>query len=512
MTVTDPARLVAGVVWGSISGLELTSDERALLDAGLGGVVLFRRNVHSPTQLRRLTADIRAAATNPIVVAVDQEGGHIVRLGPPLTALPSPMAIGATGDERLAHAVARASAAELAACGIDVVCAPVLDVVADARSTVIGARSFGADARLVARLGRAMVRGYLDGGVLPVAKHAPGLGRTVVDSHHALPVLDADRAGLDSDLLPFDAAVAAGVPALMTAHVVNGAIDPDRPASLSAATTAILRRNLGFRGLIVTDALVMDAIAREQPLEDAATAALAAGADVVMALDAARRVIDRLADDVASGRLDADRVTEGAGRAAHFAQLAGRTGRAATPAPIGALPHRGAADLVARRSLTLVHGAAWLPLAVGRRTVVVDIAAGRRSPVDDGSGAGEEVGATLARAFDAPHVTLDPHDLRWLDAARAVVAAADQVVVLTRDAANDPATTELARSFLGDRAVHVALQGPGDLAIDHSGVAIATYHEGPAVATALGVALATGSAAFPGQLPVAIERLDSAVA
>ena len=506
----DLRRRVAGLVWGVVSGPALTADDRELLEAGLGGVVLFSRNVRSPEQLRELTAAIRAAASNPVVVSIDQEGGHIIRIGEPLTRLPSPMAIGATGNARLAWAVARASAAELADCGIDVVLAPVLDVAADRKAVVVGARAYGGDPGLVARLGAAAIRGYLEGGVLPVAKHFPGHGRTPVDSHLALPVLAPDPEALEAvDLVPFRAAVAAGVPGLMTAHVVHGDLDRVRPASLSAETTRLARERLGFDGLLVTDAIVMDAVARRQPLDAAALDALLAGADAVMALEPAWRVIDRLESEARSGRLSGDRLAEASARCGVFAQQAASVRRAAALRPIGAPRHGRIAEHVACESLTLAGGGPRLPIRTAERIVVLDVRSLRPSPVEDAVGSGTALGAGLAGRLGGRHLSLDPADAAAIAAARRAVHAAERVILLTRDAFADPRSSALVRAIAGETVIHVAVRNPVDLELAPSGALVATYHEGPAVAGALGDALRTGPAAFPGRLPIALDLVPA---
>lgn len=508
MTVAD-RRAVAGLVWGTVAGLELTDADRAVLEDGLGGVVLFSRNVRSPAQLVELTAAIRAAASNRVVIAIDQEGGHIIRVGEPLTRLPSPMAIGATDDASLAYAVAQASAMELAACGIDVALAPVLDIAAERRSTVVGARSYGADPERVARLGAAAIRGYLDGGVLPVAKHFPGHGRTAVDSHLDLPVVAPDPDG-EVELVPYEAAVAAGVPALMTAHVVHSRLDPRQPASLSRATTQLAREHLRFDGLIVTDAIVMDAVAKRRSLAEASVEALAAGADVVMALEPSARVIDRLVEAVARGELAPDALAGARRRAAAFAEAASavRT-RAARrdiegTGPIGSLAHRRIAAEAARRSLTLVDGASSLPL--GRAAiVVVDIASTRPSPVEDAVGSGRQAASVLAGGLHADLVSVDAREPSSLAAAVAAAALATHVVVLSRDAYATEAAASAVAALAGPRAIHVALRNPVDLEVAWSSVRIATYHEGAEVGAALAAALRVGPAAFPGRLPITLD-------
>src|SRR4051794_21715358 len=211
----------AAMTWSSMPTSSLDSATRALLQSGLGGVVLFAQNVVDPPQLRRLTADIRRAASRSVRIAIDHEGGHVSRIREPLTQFPSLMAIGATRSAELALRVARAQAGELRWLGIDTVLGPDLDLAIAPWNPVLGARCLTSSPTLGKRLGAALVRGYLDGGVLPAAKHVPGHGRCKVDSHLAAGVVaDDEETLLATDIAPFRAAVDAGVPLLMTSHTV----------------------------------------------------------------------------------------------------------------------------------------------------------------------------------------------------------------------------------------------------------------------------------------------------
>ncbi|HEY0444337.1 MAG TPA: glycoside hydrolase family 3 N-terminal domain-containing protein, partial [Candidatus Limnocylindrales bacterium] len=303
----DAERVAAQLTWGTLRGTTPDADELALLRRGLGGLVLFSRSLGDRRSVRDLIDRIRAEAPGPIHVSVDQEGGRIVRLRDGFTPFPGAMAIGATRSERLAFEAARASARELAAVGIDTVLAPVLDLAADLRNPTIGSRAYGADPALVSRLGAAAVRGYLAGGVIPVPKHFPGHGRTPLDSHLAAPVVRGGFAELERDLDPFRAAVTAGTPMLMTSHVRYDAIGDDLPASLSPAVARLARDELGFDGVLLTDAMVMDAITADGPVPEACLAALVAGSDVVMALEPSRRTIELVAAALRDGHLATSR-------------------------------------------------------------------------------------------------------------------------------------------------------------------------------------------------------------
>jgi beta-N-acetylhexosaminidase len=506
VTGWDPLRTAARLVWATLPGPTVDDEARALLATGIGGVVLFSKNIVDPAQLRALCTDIRAAAAGPVRISIDQEGGHIVRIGEPLTRFPSPMAVGATRDPRIAYAVARASARELAALGIDVVLAPVLDLAADHRSAVVGARAYGSDPALVARLGAAAVRGYLDGGVLPMPKHFPGHGRTPADSHLAVPWVGGTLADLHaSDLPPYRAAISAGAPALMTAHVVHRSVDPRMPATLSEGSlVGLARRELGFDGLIVTDAIVMDAIARHRPIGRAAVEAILAGADVVMALDAAWRTLDALEGAVLNGEIPPARLRAALARAAAF-DAAAEAARARIPRRVSAALHGRLVRRIARASLTLVRDDAHrLPVEPGAHVVLVDVVSGRPSPVEDERGESAALVAALGRRFErlrALHV--DPRSAEGLAAAVEASAAADIVVLATRDAFATP-EGRLVVAALGDTAaIRVALRSPADLLLEPiPSTAIAAYADTPATADALAAALVEGAAAFRGRLPV----------
>ena len=255
---------------------------------GWGGVIIFARNAESPAQLLALTQGLQAAAQArshlPLLVAVDQEGGRVARLKAPFTPFPSAARVGQTGSEQLAYNVGEAIATELRAVGITMDMAPVLDVLTNAANTVIGDRAFSADPQGVARLGTACVRGMHAAGVLAVGKHFPGHGDTWLDSHVALPICERTAAQLNAcELRPFEAAIAAGLKAIMTAHVIYKAWDPHSPATLSSSIlTGILRGEKRFPGVIISDDLGMAAVSETVPWEEVPVQALRAGVDLLL--------------------------------------------------------------------------------------------------------------------------------------------------------------------------------------------------------------------------------------
>ena len=301
-------------------GVSLPAELAGYLERGLAGVVLYKRNFDNVAHLRNLTMEIRRVASRPVLIGIDQEGGTRFALEEPFTSWPSAAELGRVGDIGLTEQVARAMAVELRAAGCNLNFAPMLDLNANPESPVTKDRSFGADAKLVAKMGVAFDRGLRAGRALSCAKHFPGHGDTLVDPHHDLPVFAGTMERLESaELVPFNAAVAAGVPLIMTAHILLPQIDPERPASLSRKILdGILRRRMGFNGLILADDLGMGAIARRYGPGEAAIDALRAGTDIAMlchdwqavapAIAAAQQAHDAGSFDAAEWRASLERI------------------------------------------------------------------------------------------------------------------------------------------------------------------------------------------------------------
>jgi beta-N-acetylhexosaminidase len=271
-----------------LAGPVLTDEERGFLrDAQPWGLILFKRNVTEAAALRRLIEDARTVLARNAPVLIDQEGGRVQRLGPPhWPAYPPGAAYGSLYERdcnaglEAARLGARLIAADLLPLGIDVDCLPICDVLAGGPNPAIEGRSYGREAGQVSAIGAAVARGLAEGGVLPVVKHMPGHGRATVDSHHKLPVVNADRVTLDlTDFAAFRPL--ATLPLGMTAHVVFSAIDPIAPATISATIVRdVIRDSLGFKGLLMTDDISMSALSGS--VGERARAALAAGCDVAL--------------------------------------------------------------------------------------------------------------------------------------------------------------------------------------------------------------------------------------
>jgi len=332
-----------------------------LRDGTAGGVVLFSRNLEGPRQVKELCREIRAAAgkgrPSPLI-AIDQEGGRVTRLKDPgFTRFPPARSYSlfCCHAERAAEAAGAVLAEELFAVGIDVNFAPVLDVDSNPHNPVIGDRALGSDRATVTRLGIAFFRGSLSRGVLPVGKHFPGHGGTDADSHEVLPVVRRSRkALLAREIFPFAEAVRAGIPALMTAHVLYPALDREAPATLSGRIlTGLLREKLSFRGVVFSDALEMKAISRDYGAGKAAVMAITAGCDAVLVCRGeteqaeAAEALAREWRDRAAFR----RITAAANRrvARYRAMLPAPGVRRASLRSVGTKGHRALAELLSER-------------------------------------------------------------------------------------------------------------------------------------------------------------------
>lgn len=278
--------LATSLMMVDLPGPTLDAATRAHLERyRFGGVCLFRKNIQNPTQVRKLVADIREVLGPQAWIAVDQEGGAVQRVLE-LAQAPAPMALGAIGDAKTAEAVGAAVGRTLISLGINWNFAPSVDVNTNPQNPVIGDRSFGSDPKKVARLALAWARGLEGAGVMAAVKHFPGHGDTALDSHLDLPVVNKSLEKLEyTELYPFRKAVEAHISAIMSAHIRFPALDKQYPATLSEKIlTRFLRKKLGFKGIIVTDALDMKAITQHYTVGEAAVKSLQAGADLILSL------------------------------------------------------------------------------------------------------------------------------------------------------------------------------------------------------------------------------------
>jgi beta-N-acetylhexosaminidase len=378
------ARQAATCLLASFPGHEAPDWVRRWAERGLGGVVLFADNVRDAEQVAALSRSLRAEWSE-LVVAIDEEGGDVTRLEARSgSSYPGNLALGAVDDVELTREVAAAMADGLHAAGVTLNLAPVADVNSNPQNPVIGVRSFGSEPELVARHVAAFVRGTQEGGVAACAKHFPGHGDTATDSHLELPVVDELD---DGAVLPFRAAVEAGVGAVMTAHILVQGVDAV-PATLSKAlVTGVLRGELGFDGLVVSDALEMRAISGTVGVEEGAVRAIAAGVDALclghdVDSDLVELVHGALVAAVGSGRLSRERLADAADGVALVGRFA--SGATSTRTPDGKIGAVAARRAVRVQGKVAIDGS---PLVVELEPAPI-IAAGPPAP-----GLGSEIRA-----------------------------------------------------------------------------------------------------------------------
>ncbi|MEU6310156.1 glycoside hydrolase family 3 protein [Streptomyces sp. NPDC047014] len=421
---------------------------------GLTAVGLFGRNIASPAQLAALTAQLRAERDD-VLVAIDEEGGDVTRLevrdG---SSFPGNLALGAVDDTALTRGVAHEMGRRLAACGVNLDWAPSADVNSNPDNPVIGVRSFGADTHLAARHTAAYVDGLQAAGVAACTKHFPGHGDTNVDSHHALPRIDADLDTLVArELVPFKAAIEAGTKAVMSAHILVPALDPTRPATLSPRIlTGLLRKELGYEGLIVTDGMEMNAIAGTYGIERGSVLAIAAGADAICVgggladEDTVLRLRDALVAAVREGTLPQERLADAAAR---VRALAAWTVAARPDARQEGGRASGIGLAAARRALAVTGSAGPLTDAyVATLTPVANIAVGDETPW----GLADELAALVPG-------TLSGRYPEGADAAGILAAAGERTVVaVVRDAHRHPWMTAVLDALVAARPDTVVVE------------------------------------------------------
>ena len=460
----------AQMVWPTVLGDYASEDSpqwervtRWIREDRVGG---FTVSVGSPMEIAtRLNAMQRMSGV-PLLFGADMEFGagyrarggwflpNAIELGGAVV-FPPEMALGATRDTALAYEQGRITALESRALGIHIAYAPILDVNNNPANPVISTRSYGEDPRLAARMGASFVRGLQEHGMVATGKHFPGHGDTEVNSHLALPVVDVGRARLDSvELVPFRAAVAAGVGAIMSFHGAMPALDPSGvPATLSAAILGgLLREEMGFDGLIISDAMDMRGVLDRYGAVEAAKRAVAAGADVLIQPLDVSQTIDAVVEGVGEGRYPEARLDAAVRRIVAMKQELGlHRQRLTTPeetrAIVGAAAHRAAAVMIAERSITLVRdGSGILPLGRPATARVLSVTLARRTDL----GAGTAFSAELRRRFPMLRAELVFSDHSSPDFARLLGAAdsADVTIVSSYVAHGwDASTAAAPRAF-----------------------------------------------------------------
>ncbi|HEY3715640.1 MAG TPA: glycoside hydrolase family 3 N-terminal domain-containing protein [Jatrophihabitantaceae bacterium] len=479
----------------------------------LGSVIYFAwtDSLNNPTQIAGLSNGLQQAAHDsdgtPLLISTDQEGGNVTRIGAPLAVSPGNMAIGATFSPVDSYTMSRATGQQLKAIGINVDDAPVVDVNTNPANTADGPRSFGDQAVPAAVLGTASVLGYQSAHVAATAKHFPGLGSTSINTDNGIAVTDETRADFErNDLPPFRAAIAAGTDEIMAAHIVAPSLDPSgAPASLSEPiVTGLLRNQLHYDGVVITDALSAAALQNVDPAERAVRA-IEAGVDQALMPTSLPDAYAAVLAAVHSGRISTARIDQSVTRVLKLKQKLGLFDNAMVdvskvPTSVGTASQNAAAASVAKHSITLVRNQNHvLPLhGAGQKVLVTGWGAGTTQTL---AGSIATHGVTTQRVYTggAPSQAL-------IDAAVAAANANDQVVVTTDNAWGDTGQQALVRALLatGKPVVVVSVGGPYDLAyIGAAPTYLAAYGYQPATLTQL-VAVLFG-AQPGGHLPVTIE-------
>ncbi|MFD1938916.1 glycoside hydrolase family 3 protein [Nonomuraea mangrovi] len=479
----DLLRLADSVVLPGFVGTTPPDWLRHRLSEGLAGVVLFSRNIAGPAQVAELTAALHA--DNPAaLVGVDEESGEVTRLEVAKgSSRPGNYALGVVDDVALTEELARDLGRDLAAAGITIDFAPSADVNSNPGNPVIGLRAFGADPALVARHTRAFVRGLQATGVAACAKHFPGHGDTAVDSHHSVPVVAGD---IEEHLLPFRAAVEEGVRAIMTGHLLVPRYDDLRPATLSPhVLTALLREELGFDGMIITDGIEMAAVSGAHGVGGASAMAIAAGADAICVGGersdeaTAVEVRDAIAHAVLEGRLPEERLADAARRVTGLGAWSAAT-RAAQNGQGGANDDGHAVEgeiglIAARRAVRVTRrtSAPILPLTVAPQ--VVEFAPEMNLAIDKGTPWG--VGEPLSKLLPGTTVNrLTAEESRAAVLENLLRSAADRpLVIVARDAHRYPWQSEAISHLLSARADAVVVEMGLPERSDLGAVHIATY-------------------------------------
>jgi beta-N-acetylhexosaminidase len=518
--VTKGADAILSRVMLAFEGMSVSAAvlER-LRRAPAAGVTLFRAlNVESPEQVRALTSALQDAVGGGLLIAADQEGGQLIALGDRSTPFAGNMALGAVDDVGLTERVGRAIGTEARAMGVNLVYAPVLDVASNPSNPALGIRAFGDDPGLVGRHGAAIVRGLQSAGVAASIKHFPGAGEATADPHHGVVSVPASRAVPSSrEFAPFREAVVAGARVAMSAHLALPAVTgrADVPATLSRAVmTDLLRDELGFDGVSITDALDMAGVGRGPGGIPDVVAAIRAGVDLLLTaadVEARERIERVLVDAAAAGRFEADELAASERRLAALREWLASFGPPPDIDVVGNAEYRALAAELASKSITLVRDpGGLLPVrwsSVGRVLAVMPRPTDL-TPADTSSMVEPALAAALRRYHgDVDEVVVEPEpDAASIAAIRSHAEAADLAVIGTIDGHRLGSQLDLVEAIAatGTPTIAVALRGPWDVGAYPAGVtALATYSILPGSLDAL-AAVIGGHAAASGRLPVAV--------
>lgn len=472
-----------------------------LREGRIGGVILFARNIDTPQQVAELIEALHDAAKHPILVAIDQEGGVVARLREGFTESPGAMALGAADDPKLTEEVSAVLAMEMRALGINWNLAPAIDLTHDIRNPSVGVRSLGSDPLHVRRHALAQVRGFQGAGVAATAKHFPGKADTPVDPHVTLPVIEGPLDDLwDTDLVPFRAVCDTGVAAVMITHVQFKALEPVYPSTLSPAIIqGLLRRDMGYRGLAVTDCMEMKAVTDAYGPGESAVQAARAGANLVLfshTREHQEAAYDALLEAAHTGRLPVERVDYSVARINEVKRRFASGGR--PPLTVIRRPsHLETVGRAARAGAVLLRDRpGLLPLTPEARVAVIEFALSLEKEAVGQEKETAFVKHLKDRRLSLEAVAMDPSTPTegQLDHAWRLAGDAETLVLATRNAHLYPAQLEAAQALLavGKPSVLVCLRNPYDAGALDAGTVLLTLGDAAPSLEAAAEALAGG--------------------
>ncbi len=484
-----------------------------------GGIIIFSRNVDTKEQLRKLISEANELSLEltgtPLLVSIDQEGGLVARVRKDFAVFPGNMALGATSSIELAYSTGRAIGEQLRWLGVNINLAPVVDIILDKTNPSIGVRSFGDDPALVSKMGRAMIAGLRESGVMAVAKHFPGIGAASIDPHIDLPVLDISLDVMwNREFAPFVEAIKEGVDAIMPSHVVVPEIDPEMPATLSKKIIeGTLRYELGFRGAILSDDLLMGAVSKRYSLAETCLLTLKAGEDMALIcrdFEEQMNAIDFVIEAVKKGLLSKERVKEALQRVMDLKKKALVLQRIEPD-------FERLFDLerkVCKESVTLVKlGEDCLPLKKGSLKVLVICPERVRKLVETGESTSTLGEKMLSEGFDVREIYFQEERAdEILEESTKHISWADSIIVCTREVLRYSKEHELVRelhtlaSEKGKCLIIISLGTPYDILSFpwvENHLAIYDYHE-PMQKALIDVLI--GKAKPKGRLPVSLDE------
>lgn len=479
----------------------------------IANVILFARNIESKEQLTALTAEIQSlvkeACNTTALIGIDQEGGMVTRLSADCTNVPSAMAIAASGKAENAYSAGFLTATELRAMGVNVNFAPSVDVNSNPNNPVIGVRSYGSCAKTVITYASQMIEGLQQGGVMATAKHFPGHGDTHLDSHIALPTVSGDRTELEAHLAPFRSAVGDGVQAVMSSHILFPALEKEAvPATMSRAIiTGLLKEEMGFKGLVFTDCLEMDAISRHYGTVEGCVAAIRAGVDLAcishhVSLGVA--AVEAIEAAIEEGRIDLDELRASTAKILDAKAMLDSFERPPLSV-VDSSEHQAENLRLHQESLTVVND---IGFTLGERPLFIGPRLFRTTNTAKGA---EEM--AFSRLMGERHessyiICSDDPDESEIEQILGASMDASSIVIATYNGHLNRGQLDLVNSFAGREVLCVALRNPYDLAlVDPRIRTIACYSFSATVAQAL-VGLLEGEVAAAGTLTVDFEGLD----